>query len=130
MKCLTGVDSKPAAVASTAMGIVSPQLAEKPPLYYPNENSYQPWIDIFEYTHETSDGPIDMIGIAMGADGMRNPKASVVQDGMVLEITSTVPTIRVDFDSVYEEQQDKYLAVMGDKKASRTKRKPTSASIT
>ena len=126
---ISGNDSKIAAVQSAA-GIVSPQATNKPLLYAPNENAYTPWIDVFEYTHEASDGPVDFIGIAMGADGMREPKAVVVQDGMMLEIQSTVPTIRVDFDSVYEEQQDKYLAVMGDKKASRTKRKPTSASIT
>ena len=106
-------------------GVVSPQQTEQSPLYFPNENAYQPWIDVFEYTHEAggSEGPVDLIGIAMGADGMREPKASVVQDGLVLEITSNVPSIRVDFDSVYEDQQEKYMEIMGDKRASKEAKK-------
>ena len=42
---------------------------------------------------------------------------------MALEINSLVPRIRDDFDSAYEGQQEKCMAIVGDKEASKEEKK-------
>lgn len=82
---------------------------DTPSLYADNENVYQPWFLTFPFTHEGEDGPVDYICVAMGADGMREPKAVVVQDGMVVEVKSLIPTIRKKIDKSYKSAQKRYL---------------------
>ena len=78
-------------------------LAEKSSLYAPNKDKHEPWIDVFLYTHKTrGGGPVDYIGVYMGADGMVEPEASVKEDGSLLGIRSLVPVTRHDIEDVYE----------------------------